>query len=319
VKEDYPFLRQVSSPILDEQLRPLDPRCRVVQFNSPLTESDHRKLAAFICRYPKVPLRVYGHYGEPLQNLSFLKHYPFLAGFQVDVFHLESTAGIENLPNSLQYFGFGQTKSRKHTLDFLRRFNDLRELFLEGQSKDIEAVSTLAHLQKLTLRSITLPDLKLLLPLANLWSLDIKLGGTNNLELLPRIGRLKYLELWMIKGLRSLDAIGETRTLQNIYLQALKNVTVLPSLRNLEFLRRVTIDTMKGLTDLSPISQAPSLEELLVLSGNQWEPRDFRPFVGHPSLKTVVIGLGSVRKNRETEALLGLSRGDGPISEFEYR
>ena len=102
-------------------------------------------------------------------------------------------AGACNLTlrSPLESFGFGQTKSRNISLDFLRRFTRLKDLGLQSHTKNIEAVSSLSHLEQLTLRSITLPDLKLLLPLRQLWSLDIKLGGTKDLRLLPQIGGLK--------------------------------------------------------------------------------------------------------------------------------
>ena len=316
--DTYPFLRQVKSPITTEQLSPLDPRCNVVQFDSPLTEADHIKLAEFLRAYPETPLRIYGHYSKRLPNLSFLKHYPFLSGFQVDVYLLESTEGIECLPDTLGFFGFGQTKSKKLSLGFLRRFRRLNDIYLESQTKDIEVISSLSSLEQLTMRSITLPDLKLLLPLKNLWSLDIKLGGTKDLQLLPQIGGLKHLELWMIKGLQDIDAIGKTTTLQNLFLQALKNVTTLPSFRNLRSLRRVTLDTMKGLTDLSPIADAPALEQLLVVAANQFQPDDFKSFIDHSTLKSAMIGLGSIRKNEQAQQLLGLPKCNGFKSKFIY-
>jgi len=253
-----------------------------------------------------------------MPNLSFLRHYPFLAGFRVDVFHLESTEGIEYLPDTLEYFGFGQTKSKKLSLDFLRRFSSLKELYLESHKNDIEVISNLSSLGKLTLRSITMPDLSLLLPLKKLWSLDIKLGGTKDLRLLPRIGRLKYLELWMVKGLQDVHVIGELTSLQNLFLQALKNVTTLPSFRSLRCLRRVTLDTMKGITDLSPVADAPVLEELCVFGANHLQPEHFIPFVGHPSLKCASIGLGSIRKYEQVKKLLGLPECKGIKSEFTY-
>ncbi|HKW28605.1 MAG TPA: hypothetical protein VJT54_04665 [Verrucomicrobiae bacterium] len=315
---NYPFIREIKSPVTPEQLTPLDGRCQVVQFASQLTETDHVKLAEFLRLYPQIPFRVYGHYSQPLPNLSFLKHYPFLTGFQVDVYLLKSTEGIEFLPDSLRLFGFGQTKSRKLSLTFLKRFNQLKDLYLESHSKSIEVISNLPNLEQLTLRSITLPDLSLLLPLKQLWSLDIKLGGTKDLQLLPQIGGLKHLELWMIKGLQDVSVIGEIKTLQNLFLQALKNVTTLPSFRGLPSLRRVTLDTMKGIKDLSPIADAPALEELLVVAASQLKPDDFRPFVGHPTLKSVIIGLCSIRKNEQAEKLLGLPKCDGFKSKFIY-
>lgn len=313
---NYPFLREVKSPITDDQLSPLDPRCRCVQFAAPLTETDHIKLAKFLAAYPKVPLRVYGHHEEPLPNLSFLRHYSFISGFQVDVYLLKSVEGIEHLPDSLEFFGFGQTKSKKISLSFLRRFSCLKDLYLETHTKNIEAISSLSHLEQLTLRSITLPDLNLLLPLKQLWSLDIKLGGTKNLRLLPQIGGLKYLELWKIRGLQDLGVIAEVLTLQNLFLQALKNVTVLPSLKNLHRLKRITLDTMKGVTDLSPIADAPALEELFVVAANHLNSDNFKPFIGHPKLKAATVGLGSIRKSEQGQKLLGLPKCKGFKSEF---
>jgi hypothetical protein len=316
---DCPFLRDVKSPLTDDQLRPLDPRCERVQFVSPLTEKDHVKLARFLAAYPDTPLRIYGQYSNPLPNLSFLRHYRFLSGFEVDVFHLESTDGIDHLPSTLKYLGFGQTKSKNISLEFLLRFPRLKELYLEGHTKNIEVVSNLSNLERLTLRSITLPDLTLLLPLRQLWSLDIKLGGTKDLRLLPKVGSLKYLELWMIKGLQDLSAVAEIITLQNLFLQALKNVTSLPSFRNLQQLTRVTLDTMKGITDLCPIAEAPALEELLVFAANHLQPAALRPFIGHLTLKAATIDLGSIRKNEETQRMLGLPKCDGLKAEFTYR
>jgi internalin A len=148
--------------------------------------------------------------------------------------------------------------------------------------------------------------------------LDIKLGGTKDLRLLPQIGALKHLELWMIKGLQDLSVIAELTPLQNLFLQALKNVITLPSFRNLHRLRRVTLDTMKGLTDLSPIADAPALEELLVVAASHMKPEDFKPFVGHPRLKAATVGLGSIRKNTQVQTLLGLPKCEGLKAEFAY-
>jgi hypothetical protein len=122
----------------------------------------------------------------------------------------------------------------------------------------------------------------------------------------------------MIKGLQDLSAIAEVPTLQNLFLQALKNVTALPSFRNLHRLKRVTLDTMKGLTDLSPIADAPVLEELLVVAANHLDSDDFKPFIGHSKLKAATIGLGSTRKNEQGQKLLGLPKCKGFKSEFAY-
>ena len=314
-----PVSRNLSSPLDDTQLAPLDRRCETVQFDSPLSDTDHRRLAALLRDYPGVALRVFSHCSSAAPDLSFLRHYSSLKRFEVDLVHLESLRGVECLPDSLEYFSFGFTRSKRHSLEFLSRFKQLRELHLEGHTKDIEVLAKLTSLESLGLRSITLPDLAVLLPLRHLWSLEIKLGGTIDLSLLPRVGRLKYLELWMIKGLQNIDPIAEIGTLQNLWLEALKNVTSLPSFRRLPALRRVTLDTMKGLSNLSPIAEAPGIEELAVLCMGQLPLAAFEPFAGHATLKFATVGLGSERKNRQIESLLGLPPFRRDKFNFSYR
>ena len=74
---------------------------------------------------------------------------------------------------------------------------ELRSLFLVGHKKDLPVISSLTNLTSLGLSGITLPDLSLLLPLRALRALQIVLGGTVNLSLLPRLPALE--ELWLMR------------------------------------------------------------------------------------------------------------------------
>jgi len=303
--EDYPFIRNLKAPVTKEQLRPLDARCRVVQFSESLSDCGLKRVAEFMRDYPTVKFRIYGHYREGC-DLEFLRYFPFLRRFQIDVFNLKDLSGINYLTNDLEYLGLGQTLSKSHSLRFLERFTSLRELYIEGHKKDIEVISQLVKLEDLTLRSITLPDLSILKPLVELLSFDLKLGGTKDLRLLPDIGKLRYLEVWMVKGLTDLKAIADVHTLQYLFLQALKGVTALPSLRRLSLLRRIHLQTMKGLNDLRSVADAPMLEELCIIDMRHLKPEELRPFVGHPTLKRATVGLGSMKKNEAVKELLGL-------------
>jgi hypothetical protein len=110
----------------------------------------------------------------------------------------------------------------------------------------------------------------------------------------------------MVKGLSDLKVIADIHTLQYLFLQALKGVTALPTLRGLPFLRRVHLETMKCLNDLRAVADAPMLEELLILDMRHLKPVALRPFVGHPTLKRATVGLGSIKKNDAVKELLGL-------------
>lgn len=301
--------REVHSPLTEEMLSLFPTPEGSVVFSSILTDSDFMRLADWIRGYPQLSLRV-GSGGKPggsIADLEFLRFFPFIRHFgAVTLFHsLQSIEGLRHVSPDIESLDIGATKHRLD-LTVLERFTSLKKLELEGQSKGIAAISQLTELEDLTLRSITLPDLSLLLPMTGLRALDIKLGGTRDLRLLPRIGKLQYLEVWMVKGLTDLSAVGRLPHLRYLFLQALRRVEALPDLSMNKELRRIYIRTMKGLRDLRPLATAPALEQLLLIDMRHLQPEDLRPLVGLPSLKGIDIGLGSDRKNRAAEALLHL-------------
>ena len=255
---------------------------------------------------PEVPLRIYGHFGIPT-DLEFLRHFPFLKGFQADLFDLTSLAGLEHLPSSLEFLGLAATR-RRFSLKALSRFKSLRDLYLEGHDKDFSAVGELSELTSLTLRSITLPTLSVLTALTDLRSLVLRLGGSRDLAFLPSIGKLRYLELWMIRGLTDISAVGELPALRYLFLQDLKNVSVVPSLAPLVNLERCDIDSLKTLTDLAPIAKAPNLRELVVVRMRHLNVDSFDCFRNHPALGAATIDMESRKKNDAVDRLLALPR-----------
>jgi hypothetical protein len=276
----------------------------VVRLNIDGDDDYHRRASKVIGERADVRASVgdpYGRFGS--QDLEFLRFYPHLRQLDVGEGALTSLDGLRHLPDDVTEIWIGATDKRI-SLSPLARFRSLRTLYLERQHRDIEVIGELVALEDLTMRSITLPDLSVLVPLARLRSLDIKLGGTTDLRLLPRIGRLAYLELWMIRGLEDVDAIGEVVTLEELYLQALKRVIHLPSFRHLDRLRKVTLETMRGLSDLRPVADAPHLETLWLFDFRHAAPEVIRPFIGHPTLREGTWGFGSTRKNFAAQDLL---------------
>jgi hypothetical protein len=233
--------------------------------------------------------------------LDFLQHYKGLKRLSVDLYNLQSVEGVQHIADSLEYFVFGKTK-KKIYVEFLARCGCLKGLYLEEHGIGIDAISKLKKLEELTLRSVTLPDWEIIATLPKLWSLDIKLGGTQNLAALSRLKSLKYLELWMVRGLSDLSVISELGSLQNLKLEALKNVTRIPSLRKLLKLRRIRLQLMKGLTYLSPLLEAKSLEDIIT-QASHLDPKAFTPLLKHPSLKAIGFGLGSDKKNNAVAAM----------------
>lgn len=302
--DQLPF-RTLSSPLTDEMLAPLSASCQWVQFSSLPTPGDLDQIAELLERHPQTGLRAYGGYDGSIRDLSFLSHFPRLRRFQVDVYELHNVDGLEHLPDDVDVLGIGETR-RRIRLDRLVRLKHLRSLYLARHASGFEVISQLTGLEALTLRSITLDGLDLLLPLERLTTLDLKLGGTRDLTLLPKVGRLRYLELWMIRGLDDLDAVADLEHLEFLFLQSLPKVDRLPSLRGCINLRRVHVETMKGLTELRPVADAPNLEELLIVDMPHLDLDGLSCFVGHATLRGASVGLGSLRRSRAAQVALGL-------------
>ncbi|WP_156171742.1 hypothetical protein [Demequina rhizosphaerae] len=302
----------VASPVSWTDLRLIGSGVQIVQFQSALTKRDYRRLAEALRRHPEVRLRAYGSYDGSITNLDFLEHFPELRRFSADALYhsLTNIEGLRFLPDDVESLTIGQTKKRLSVAP-LHRFKNLTHLYLEGQTKDIDVISELQTLQSLTLRSITLPGLSMLHPLHNLRALDLKLGGTKDLSELPNVGRLEYLELWMVKGLSDLSPVADLASLDYLFLQSLRQVDTLPPMNRLTALTRVWLETMKGLTDLSPLRDAPQLRQLALIEMPHLAPDAVKPLIGHPTLTTLRAGLGSKRKNDAVAELLPLaSDGD---------
>jgi hypothetical protein len=242
------------------------------------------------------------------KGVEFLSNLKKLESLTVEIYDLDSFDFLSDLPSGIKQIILGKTKSKKPDLKPLGRFRSLEQLHLEGQQKNIEVLSELKELRELTLRSVSTAGLEFLRPLKRLWSLDIKLGGIANLAALQGIENIKYLELWQVTGLSDLTPISHLYGLQYLFLQSLRNVKVMPSLSRLRFLRRIYLEAMKGLMDLQPVAEAPALEDLKVYSMHQLEPEDFRPFVGHRTLRCANINLGGERRSSAAAELLALPR-----------
>lgn len=319
---DTPSLRTLEFPLTNEQLAPLDPRCKIVQctkhsWSSLPTEKDWARLSDFLRGYPRVALRVFGHDG-PVRDLDFLRHFPSLEHFACDVYQLDGFTGLGYLPKTLKSLHLGQTKKRSFSLKFLERFPNLEDLFIEGHTKDFEMIGSLANLRRLTIRSVSVPSLDSLKQLPRLWSLDIKLGGTRNLEALRQLPGLKYLELWMIRGLEHIEPVSDLVGLQYLFLEELARIQKLPSLARLDHLRRLHIQKLSRLRDLSPIREARALEELIVWYASHMQREDFEVLREHPSLKYASIGTGSVRRDAEIRQMLGLGEFIRMKDDFEF-
>lgn len=272
-----------------------------------LSDDGYRALAARLRERPDAWLSLAAH---GTVDLELLEHFPGLRNLTVTSLRLRSWEGVRHVAGSLERLSMGDTTLRPVSIAPIGALGKLRTLGLSGPVRNADVIGGLERIEELHLRSVTLPDLSALVPMRRLRSLYLGLGGTADLSHLPDLSALEELELWRIRGLEDLSALAGARGLRRLRLQSMSSVTKLPSLRRLPDLRHVALDTMKGISDLRPVADAPGLVELFLVEMCHLEPAALRPFVGHPALRTGIWGLCSGRKNAEAWELLPL--GDPP-------
>lgn len=321
-----------------------DPALRVIQTSAPVSDSTWQALNdEFFSRRPDVELRVYGHYGlecdlsfasrmsnvrrfaadslTKARNAEHIAEIPGLESLSLGIFELESFRVLDLVDPGLTTLRLGATRSKKPDLSPVDRFKRLNVVYIEGHTKNIEVLAVLQDLEDVTLRSVTTPDLEYLRPLDKMWSLDLKLGGISSFSGIEGKPNLKYLELWQIRGLSKLDVLSDLPGLQNLFLQSLPRVEVIPSLERSRSLRRIRLMSLKGMSDFTALETAPGLEEFALIEGNSQDPEQLIPVLRNPSVEAVSAWFGSARKNDRFTTLrerFGKAEFD-PYSEFLYR
>lgn len=290
---------------------------------------------------PDIEVRIFGSHKEicdlkfisilkNVQNLSVdglmktknhetLTELENLKSLSVGIYDLENFNFLTQISKNIEKLSIEATHSKKPDLRKIEELKSIKRLYIEGHSKNIEVISELPKIENLTLRSITTDNLDFLSNLLNLWSLDIKLGGTNNITALEKIKNLKYLELWQIKNMKNIDVISNLTELQNLFLQSLPNIKEIPSLINLSNLRRIYLENMKGLNNLKEIEFAPSLEEFSFTMATKQNPEELLPVLKNKSIKRASAYFGSIKKNKYFNNLkIKYDIKEFELSEFKY-
>ena len=298
----------------------------IIQFSNPV---DHYTLELLnnilFSERDDVELRIYGDYNSDLSFLSIMHNVSRLTldcivsevtnldtitqlnklkELHIGIFNLDSFEILNRVTDSLESITLGQTKSKKPDLSVLERFSKLKKIYIEGHTKNIGVISSLNHLENVTLRSITTKNIEFLTSLKKLSSLDIKLGGIKDFSAIEGMENIKHLELWLIRGLKDLSFISSLTGLQSLFLQSLKNVEVLPALKGLSQLKKINIEDMKGLKDISSLGEAPALAEFIHSSAMNMDIDDYIPLLKNHYVKRVSVGFGSVKRNKAFETLL---------------
>lgn len=278
---------QITKGIAIEEIRDiaLNDQATAVQFSDPLSDDDYSNLEKYLfsCR-EDILLRAYEHQ-QDICDLNFIKKIPSVRKIAID--SIEEATGFENLRlldkvssltlgiNNLQSIDFldvfednltelslAGVKLRKTNISVISKFKNLRELSLEGQYQGLEAISHLKNLEKLYLRSLRTDNLAFLSGLSKLWFLDLKLGKVADMSVLSDMPSIKLLILSQLR-LNDISFVCDMDELQYLMLIAVKKLEKLPSFTSMKKLRRLFLDGLKDLNDLSSVKEAPALEEFI--------------------------------------------------------
>jgi hypothetical protein len=206
----------------------------------------------------------------------------------------------------MELLSLGQTKTKAFSLRFLERFSGLRELAVERQARDLDVLAGLVKLRTLILVGIGASVLPKLESLGQLRTLSVAGATSMGLSHLPQIGKVTSLTLGRLGDLSDLAPVAELPHLKDLRIFWQPKIKRFPSLRHLKSLQSVELDTLKGLTDLTGLAEAPSLEKI-TLVGARLDPQILKPLTRHPKLRRVDIALGSVQSNEAAAKILGIS------------
>jgi hypothetical protein len=236
-------------------------------------------------------------------TLDFLADFPGLRALEIRVSALKSLEPLTLVADSVEWLGLGVDPSDLSCKP-IAGCTKLRWVKLGGLPKDLDSIGSLAGLEALGLYGFTLKMLDVVRPLRNLERLCINAGSLEDIQPVGELPKLKALELMLVRKLKDVSPVAGVNTLQYLALNTMKMITALPDCSHLKALRRVYLDTMNGINDLSGLTKAPNLEELIVV-GSKIEAQVFDPIIAYPRLKRVTLGLASRNATRDVNAKLG--------------
>jgi len=195
-----------------------------------------------------------------------------------------------------------KSKITVKSLDFLVDFKHLESLEIHDIAKGISVVSNLKKLKEFAICGISTKSLDFLNELKDLEILLYQGTQLKDYDSFRKLKQIKALKLFNLKKLDNIDFIEDMESLQYLELTWCSKILKFPKLNKLTRLRRVYIDTMKRLQDISGISKAPNLEELIILQTPELPAESLKDFIKHPKLKTIIPGLDLINSKKYKEA-----------------
>ena len=217
-------------------------------------------LNEFYIKHPEIGLRIVWN-GQV--NFDFYSQIPSLRNFDISSFNtFDYTPLLQN--KKLTDLGIGETKSIAVNLSFIKEFENLTTLWIDGMKKGLESVSELSKLERLTFRGVKMNDIDLIGNLENLKQLKLLFGSYKNLDGISNVKSIKTLEISRTRQIPNYDFLKTMGNLNSLYFEGMSKMKKLPDLSGLINLKRIQIDNNSKLVDITNLNQLSNLETFLL-------------------------------------------------------
>lgn len=216
-------------------------------------------LNTFYQKNPKIGLRIVWY-----DQMSFDFYHQLPALRNIDISSFLTSDYTPLLANKkITDLGIGETKSTAVDLSFIKEFQNLSTLWINGMKKGLDSVKELTNLERLTFRGVKMKNLEVIEDLDKLKQLRLLFGSYKNLESIAKLKSIKTLEISRTRQIPNYDFLQTMSNLHSLYLEGMSKMEALPDLSGLTNLRRVQIDNNRRLTDITNLNQLAKLEILI--------------------------------------------------------
>lgn len=288
------------------------PRPKLARLEHGLTSSEHqRRWKRWLKEgYDGIEVTIIGGAFGPTwprgpHGLDFLSDFQGLKALAVNVSSLDSLEPLSHVAGSLESLSLGGGEQPlKTSCRPIAHCHKLRSLSLARVPKDLDAIAQLTRLEDLSLLGFTLKSFDIIGDLKQLKKLWIGFGSVPNIDPISGLRKLKSLELLKVREVDDLAPLSRVVDLQYLAIGDMKQITSMPDCSMLKSLRRVYLDTMNGISDLSGLVTAPRLEDLIVIN-SKIEAGVFDSIIRALRPNRVTVGLASRKAEVAVEAALG--------------
>lgn len=207
---------------------------------------------------------------EISESLSKMNH---LTNLTIDWAHIENIEFLNAIKLNRFYL---QVISGNPSLRPLQEHKELKELTIKGEVKDLDSITELDTIERLTLKNMKIKNLKKLI--SNLELTELKIGSCGKIDLSPiamKSKSLKKLEIGPFRRIEDINFVSSLYNLEKLSLYSLAKITSLPKLENLKKLREIEIRALNKVKDLKEIITLTCLKEFRCITCSGLSKYDF--------------------------------------------